>query len=276
MAKDAKEFTSTDLKVPDNSICVWTNAMDDTLIDAYCQENSLGHRVDETFSTHAMDNILKELKSKFPDKTINKEKIHNRMKTIKKHFSKYYDIFQTSGLRGFAWDPITNKFIAEPEVWDQLIQTKPAAADLRTKPCRNYEKLMMLYGKDRATGKHAETGLDMLKRSANKNLKKSNVDPLTIDEVDEMIYTNAASLENIDEYGQSEQSEATDYAPTHNVYLEAPTPIKNKISNYDHLESMVGMLRGGMDKLASAISGLSSAPPISESEIWNMLAEMNL
>lgn len=134
----------------------------------------------------------------------------------------------------------------------------------------------MLYGKDRANGKHAETGPDMLKRIANKNLKKSSVDPLTIDEVDKMIYTNAASLKNIDEYGQSEQSEATDYAPTHNVYPEALAPIKKKKSKYDHLESMTAMLRGGMDKLASAISGLSSALSISESEIWNMLAEMNL
>lgn len=95
--------------------------MDDTLIDAYCQENSLGHKVGRTFSTHAMDNIVKELKSN-PDKAINKEKIHDRMKIIKRHFNKYYDIFQTSRPSEFAWDPITNKFIAEPEVWDQLIQ----------------------------------------------------------------------------------------------------------------------------------------------------------
>lgn len=135
---------------------------------------------------------------------------------------------------------------------------------------------MMLYGKDGGTGKHAETGAAMLKRKALDNLKKSNDDPLIIDEVDEMIYTNVACLKNIEEHGHSEQSEATNYTPTSNVNPEAPTLIRNKKSKHDHFERMVDMLKSGMDKLASAIGGLSSAPPISESEICNMLAEMIL
>ncbi|KAH0682736.1 hypothetical protein KY290_021332 [Solanum tuberosum] len=60
------------------------------------------------------------------------------------------------GMSRFAWNPITNMWDAESEVWDQLIQAKPEATDLRTKSIRNCDKLMMLYGKDRASGKHAE------------------------------------------------------------------------------------------------------------------------
>ncbi|PHT48447.1 hypothetical protein CQW23_12655 [Capsicum baccatum] len=164
MTRKAKEFTSRDLNVQENSVCVWTNTMDDTLVDAYCHEDALGHRVGGIFTTHAMDNILKELQFKFPDKVINKEKIHNQMKIIKRQFTKYYDTFHQSGMSGFAWDPITHKWDAEPEVWDQLIQAKPQAAELKNKSFRNYEKLVMLYGNDRATEKHVETGSDMLKR----------------------------------------------------------------------------------------------------------------
>ncbi|MCE3051589.1 hypothetical protein HAX54_050270, partial [Datura stramonium] len=153
---------------------------------------------------------------------------------------------------------------------------KPEAADLKVKSFRNYDKLVMLYGKDRATGKHAETDSDMLKRNAHKNLKRSSTDSLTIDDVDEMIYMNTASLENIERHEQAEQTQPTNDAPTSNVYPEAPTPAKNKKSKDDHLEGMTDILRGGIDNLASAINQLSSIPPIPENEIWKMVQEMNL
>ncbi|PHT65649.1 hypothetical protein T459_30074 [Capsicum annuum] len=155
-------------------------------------------------------------------------------------------------------------------------RVKPQAAELKNKSFRNYEKLVMLYEKDTATGKHAETGSDMLKRNAHKNSKRSSVDSFTIDEIDEMGYINTDSLEDIEGREQGDQSQATNDVPTPNVYLEAPTPIKNKKSKHDHLESMTSILRGGMDNLAGAINRLSSLSPISENEIWNMLEELNL
>ncbi|XP_060216644.1 uncharacterized protein LOC132644103 [Lycium barbarum] len=180
------------------------------------------------------------------------------------------------GMSGFLWDPITNMWDAEPEVWDQLIQAKPAAAELRTMSIRNYDKLIILYGKDRDTGKHAETGPDMLKRGARKNLKRSSTSSLTIDEVDEMISVNVASLENTEEHGQDKQNQPTNGEPTSSSYLETLTPIRNKKSKHDHLDGMADMLRGGMDNLSNAINRLSTMPPIPANEIWQMVKEMNL
>ncbi|KAH0713630.1 hypothetical protein KY289_009589 [Solanum tuberosum] len=231
MAKNLKPFTSTDTNISDNSLCIWSHTMDDALIDAFCHEQELVNRVGGSFTTHVLDIILRELRSKFPNKILNKERIQNRMRNIKKQFSKYYDTFQM-GMIGFAWEPITNMWNAEPEVWDQLIQAKHEAADLRTKSIRNYDKLMMLYGKDRASGKHAETGPDILKRDTNKNLKRSSTSLLTIEEVDEMISMNGASLENTEGDKQDEQSQ----------------PINDA--------RMADMLRGGMDNLAHAINQL--------------------
>ncbi|KAK6791486.1 hypothetical protein RDI58_010567 [Solanum bulbocastanum] len=68
------------------------------------------------------------------------------MRNIMKQFSKCYYTFQM----GMAWNPITN-------MWDAKPEAKPEAADLRTKSIRNYDKLMMLCGKDKASGKHAKT-----------------------------------------------------------------------------------------------------------------------
>ncbi|PHT59847.1 hypothetical protein CQW23_02210 [Capsicum baccatum] len=121
----------------------------------------------------------------------------------------------------FAWNPITHKWDAEPEVWDQLIQVKPQAAELKTKSFRNYEKLVMLYGKDKATGKHTET--------------------------DDMCFINTDSLEDMVGHEQGDQSQATNDVPTPNVYSEAQTPSRNKKSKHDHLEGMTCMLKSGCD-----------------------------
>nr|XP_009793836.1 PREDICTED: uncharacterized protein LOC104240661 [Nicotiana sylvestris] len=133
--------SSSDINVLDNnSVCVWSNAMDDALIDAFHHQHILGNRA------------------------------------------------------------------------------KPEAAEFRNKPIRNYDKLIVLYGKDRATGKHAETGSDMLKRSAHNNSRRSSTASLTIDEVDELISMNDAPLENTEKDGQDEQEQTTPKTPTLNAY----------------------------------------------------------
>ncbi|KAF3622792.1 hypothetical protein FXO38_31091 [Capsicum annuum] len=129
MAKKAKKFTSSDLNVQDNSICIWTNVMDDTLIDVYYHEDALGNRF------------------------------------------------------------------------------KPQDVELENKSFQKYEKLVMLYGKNRAIGKHGETGSDMLKRNTYKNLRKLSADSLTINEIDDMGFINTDSLEDMERHEQGDQSQ---------------------------------------------------------------------
>lgn len=99
----------------------WSHAMDEALIDAFVQQHELGNRVGGTFTTQAYDNILKELKEVFPDKPVDKERVKNRMKYIKRGFGTCYDIFR-NGSSGFQWSPFTNMWSAEPEVWTKLIE----------------------------------------------------------------------------------------------------------------------------------------------------------
>ncbi|KAG5586341.1 hypothetical protein H5410_046775 [Solanum commersonii] len=172
------------------------------------------------------------------------------------------------GMSGFAWNPITNMWDAELEVWDQLIQAKPEAADLRTKSIRNYDKLIMLYRNDRASGKHAETVPVMLKRGTNKKLKRSSTSSLTVEEVDEMISMNGASLKNTEGDKQDEESQPINDAPKSDVSSKVPTHQRNKKSKHNYFEGIADMLRGGMDNLAHAINRLSTMTPISKSEIY--------
>ncbi|XP_060205093.1 uncharacterized protein LOC132632956 isoform X2 [Lycium barbarum] len=267
---------SSDTEASDNSSIVWSQVMDDVLIDAYHHEHVDGNRVGGTFTSTALNNILRKLQDKFPGKLFTKEKLHNHVKVIKRQFARCYDIFQNGGLSGFAWDPTTNKWCAESEAWDQLIQAKPAAKEWKDKPIRNFDKLLVIYGKDRATGKYAETGPEMLRRCARDNLKRPSTTSVTIDDIDELVSENVASLENTEEYGQAEHEQPTDAAAKLNVSSRTPLTNKTKRAKKDHVGEMATLLRGGLDHLASAINRLSTLPPIPESEIWAMVNEMGL
>jgi Myb/SANT-like DNA-binding domain len=102
--------------------CCWTTAMDDALIDAFVREESLGNRASTgTFTSQAYDNIMRDLRGKFRDRPLDKERIKNRIKYIKKNFAPCFDIFK-NGLEGFTWNPATKLWTAEPDNWDRLIE----------------------------------------------------------------------------------------------------------------------------------------------------------
>ena len=74
--------------------------MDDTLIDVFLHQMIIGGRVNGTFTSKVYDDIVKKLVQKF-HMEINKDKVKNRQKTLKKNFHECYDIFK-DGLSGFG------------------------------------------------------------------------------------------------------------------------------------------------------------------------------
>ena len=72
--------------------------MNDVLIDALLHQHHLDNRNGLVFTTHAYDNIVKELQEKF-EKLIDKQMVKNRIKTIKYNWS---TIKFKNGLSGFA------------------------------------------------------------------------------------------------------------------------------------------------------------------------------
>ncbi|XP_039146886.1 uncharacterized protein LOC120284157 [Dioscorea cayenensis subsp. rotundata] len=207
--------------------------MDDALIDAYLHQQAMGNRVGGTFTTHALDNIVNEMKDKFPDKPIDKEKLQNRMKNIKRPFTRCYDIFK-NGMSGFAWSPTTEMWNAEPEVWQHLIEVKPEASEWMNKSIRNYEKLVQLYGQDRATGQHAETASEMRRRRLQNsgNTSRSPYSADTINDIDFMVSQNEVNLENLceNENMTSHDNEVEDEASPLDQpsQFEAPSSSRSK------------------------------------------------
>ena len=58
--------------------------MVDALVDAYLHQDTIGNIVGGTFTPRAFENIITELREKFSDYPIDKDKVQNRMKHIKR------------------------------------------------------------------------------------------------------------------------------------------------------------------------------------------------
>ncbi|KAL2333233.1 hypothetical protein Fmac_014446 [Flemingia macrophylla] len=166
---------------PDSSIGVreftkWTDEMDFRLLSAMLDEARLGNRVDDSWTTQAYNNIVEALRQSGLI-GITKNNVKNRQKSLKDRWREVHDLF--NGLSGFAWDESTRRFSAEPEVWDELLTSKPSAAKWRVNPIRYYDLMEELWGADRATGHMARTA-----RQARRNISPST---FTVDLNDDIL-----------------------------------------------------------------------------------------
>ncbi|GKB57233.1 Myb/SANT-like domain-containing protein [Tanacetum coccineum] len=128
----------------------WNKQMDAAFIEAMLKEQNARNRPNETFLPHAYNNMVKALSDKF-NITFNKDKLKNRIKTLKKYFSQFHDVFQGVALSGYAWNSSTRLIEAEDDVWEALKKDKPDVYKLKTKQVNCYDEMYALWAKDRAT-----------------------------------------------------------------------------------------------------------------------------
>ena len=88
-------------------------------IEALLSEQNAGNRPNGTFSSTAYNNIVKALNEKL-NITFDKDKLKNRIKTLKKYFNQFHDVFKGVALSGYSWNPSTKLIEAEDEVWEAL------------------------------------------------------------------------------------------------------------------------------------------------------------
>lgn len=97
----------------------WTDEMDNRVLNAMVEEARAGNRIDGSWTPQAYTKIVQTLRdSGLTDVT--KNHVKNRQKTMKDRWREIHDLF--NGLSGFAWSPVTKRFEAEDEVWDELIK----------------------------------------------------------------------------------------------------------------------------------------------------------
>ncbi|KAK2650772.1 hypothetical protein Ddye_018261 [Dipteronia dyeriana] len=207
---------------------LWTPQMDDRLIDTLYTQHAQGNRVGGNFTSKAYENIVLELREKL-GKNIDKDKVKNRMKSLKTNFSECYDLFNKGALSGFAWNSVTKIWSAEPEVWENLLEANPSAKKWRHTPIGNYEKLVDLFAKDRATCAGAETPKEKCKRWEN----GSGDDCETIEGIDQLLSQNEVkSVAHMDDDMDTMVSPGTtSQIPTQTARLKRK---KGKTSNAEH------------------------------------------
>ncbi|XP_007036788.2 PREDICTED: uncharacterized protein At2g29880 [Theobroma cacao] len=103
------------------------------------------------------------LATKLPDANLKaKPHIESRIKTLKKEWAIIYDMVQGTHTSGFGWDDQRNMVVADDPVWEAYIHSHKEAAPFRRKSFPFFNELSIIYARDRATGKDAQTAVDIL------------------------------------------------------------------------------------------------------------------
>ncbi|KAJ1689304.1 hypothetical protein LUZ63_013459 [Rhynchospora breviuscula] len=230
----------------------WTPVMDEALIEAFVRQETLGNRASTgTFTSQAYDNIMRDLCGKFRDRPLDKERIKNRIKYIKRNFGPCYDIFK-NGIEGFSWNPATKLWTAEPENWDRLIEVHPEAVEWMSKPVPHYDKLSLLFRPDREAVDYPE------RRKRDNSTEDNQIEGTEV--MDGVTFEGLDGLNNLE--GESCSS-------------------KKRARKVNKDQANVMILREGLDKIAEAITKSTAELvksrqrlPIPEGQMWDLLVEL--
>ncbi|CAL8162663.1 unnamed protein product [Prunus armeniaca] len=141
----------------DKNYFQWNISMERELADILREERSLGHKGDGGWKAIAYNTNVNILAAQF-NLQISADNIRNRVKSWKKFYGVVSDILSQSG---FNWDS-TKKMISvdEDHVWEEYVKSHDDARGFRFKVIENWDDIVDLCGKDRATREGAETGAD--------------------------------------------------------------------------------------------------------------------
>ncbi|KAL2534318.1 Myb DNA-bind 3 domain-containing protein [Abeliophyllum distichum] len=135
----------------------WNDEMDGFMITALMNQVLAGHkRSDNGFTSFqvskAIDSVANGCGVVVSDKNV-----RSRLKTLKKE---YAEVNQLLSISGFGWECETGRITVDSIAWDDLVKGKPELGKWRTKLCRRYEEMELIFGNDTATGDRAVSGFD--------------------------------------------------------------------------------------------------------------------
>ncbi|KAG6503365.1 hypothetical protein ZIOFF_035677 [Zingiber officinale] len=124
----------------------WTEEMDRIFIDAILEQQVNGNRIGDTFTSTAYKDMVVICNEKI-EIPLTKDNLKNRIKTLKSHFNSCYDLFKNAS--GVQWHAKSRRFEANPSIkkWRYTLAA-------------HYEKLLELFGHDRANGQRASTVIE--------------------------------------------------------------------------------------------------------------------
>ena len=193
-------FTTIDSQPTKQSFRKWTFDKDVILASRMVDlHNIKNYNADTGFKTGYLIELERMMARKIPNCNIKRKSlIESRIKTLKRDQSTIFDIIQRGGNSGFGWDSTLNMVTVENVVWESyliisvlkytlfyyyyqysfmllriiylrlllFLQSHKNAEQFRTRRFAFYEQLCQIYAKERASGRDAQTAVDILEEIA--------------------------------------------------------------------------------------------------------------
>ncbi|WOL07880.1 hypothetical protein Cni_G16629 [Canna indica] len=139
----------------------WTQEEDDTLLTILEELVVEGHRGENgTFKAGTHEEALKRMLIRVPGINLTVQQIVNKMKRWSLKLSEALDMMNTSG---FGWDDVRKCVVVDnPQVLEEYLKKHPKSSNHANKEFKEFERLHVIFGKDRATGHGAETPADVI------------------------------------------------------------------------------------------------------------------
>ncbi|KAK9062064.1 hypothetical protein SSX86_019249 [Deinandra increscens subsp. villosa] len=143
----------------------WNETEDEKLVAAMLDVLNSGsnYKSDNGFKPGFFNAVEKQLAISLPEAGIKaKPHIESRVRTMKSDWSAVHDMLSWNNTSGFGWDYQNEMLEAPQPVWQAYIQVHKNAAKWRGKKFPHYWDLCIVFGKDRANGRDAQTAADIL------------------------------------------------------------------------------------------------------------------
>ncbi|WOK92432.1 hypothetical protein Cni_G01123 [Canna indica] len=139
----------------------WTQEEDEILLTILEELVVEGHRGENgTFKAGTHEEALKRMLIRVPGINLTVQQIVNKMKRWSLKLSEALDMMNTSG---FGWDDVRKCVVVDnPQVLEEYLKKHPKSANHANKEFKEFERLHVIFGKDRATGHGAETPADVI------------------------------------------------------------------------------------------------------------------
>ncbi|KAK4708724.1 hypothetical protein R3W88_029649 [Solanum pinnatisectum] len=154
----------------------WTPTEEGTLINGLKELCVNGWRADnETFRPGYLMELEHYLRERHPESGLKGEPhVNSKLKFWKRSYASLSLLKGRSGL-GFQYSDGTI-IIDDPKEWDKFLKDEPGASNMNTKKWPLFADWEEIFGKDKATGEHAEGPLDAVE-----NILKSRTSGLSTD-----------------------------------------------------------------------------------------------
>ncbi|KAK4388325.1 hypothetical protein Sango_2439100 [Sesamum angolense] len=222
----------------------WKYEEDAKLVEALLDMVNVGaYKAENGFKPGYLNYVEEKMQVSLPNSRLKaKPHIESRIKTLRRDFNIVYDMLNGSNTSGFGSDPIKKCVTAEKAVWEAYLQSHSTHVIWQNKPFPFYDDLLVIFGKDRATGNNADGPADMMEEIQREEV---NNDP------------NDDDVETTIENGLEDLDASMSFSPLQSPRTEGIQKKKKRSRSVDNLMIMTEGIKEAASVIGSKIAKAS-------------------